>query len=119
MRSVHQQLEKLRFDLYVASWKNWKCSKFVFCSTVGENEGTASEDEKKTSDFGDLVNCGSDVSEASPIAIEKSTIFKIVTFSGTGPWELYHMQFKAATAHNQWTDVETAVILTLHQNSWD
>ncbi len=28
-------------------------------------------------------------------------------------WELYHKQFEAATAHNQWIDMDKAVALTL------
>ncbi len=44
----------------------------------------------------------------------KPSTIKIPTFDGTGPQELYHKQFEAAAAHNQWTDMEKAVALTLH-----
>ncbi len=37
-----------------------------------------------------LVIAVSDASEAFLVIIWKSTIFKIRTFNGSGPWELYH-----------------------------
>ncbi len=45
---------------------------------------------------------------------EKPSTFKISTFDGTGPWELHHKQFEAAAAHNQWSDAEKTVALTVH-----
>ncbi len=46
----------------------------------------------------------------------KPSTFKIPTFDGTGPCELYHKRFEAATAHNQWANIEIAIVLTVHLN---
>ncbi len=46
--------------------------------------------------------------------VGKPSTFKIPTFDGTGPWELYHKQFETVAAHNQWTYVEKAVALAVH-----
>ncbi len=46
--------------------------------------------------------------------IGKTTTLKIPTFDGTGPWELYHKQFEAAAAYNEWNDREKTVTLTVH-----
>ncbi len=53
-------------------------------------------------------------SEATSMVIGKATTFKIPTFDGSGAWELYHKQFEAAAAHNQWSNAEKAVALTVH-----
>ncbi len=71
--------------------------------TPKEAGGTTWQSEKKIGD----------ISEISPVTIGKSTTSKIPTFDGTGPRELYHKQFKAAAAHNQWNDAEKPVALVV------
>ncbi len=61
-----------------------------------------------------LVNAASSGSEAFAVVIGKSTTFTLLTFDGTGPWELHLKQFEAAAVHNQWSDVGCAVALTVH-----
>ncbi len=53
-------------------------------------------------------------SEASSVMTGKSATFKVPTFDGSGAWELYHKQFEATAAHNQWNDVKKDVALTVH-----
>ncbi len=45
--------------------------------------------------------------------IGKSTTVKILKFDGTGPLAQHHKQFKAAAAHNQWSGIEKAIIITV------
>ncbi len=52
--------------------------------------------------------------EVSSAVIGKSTTFKIPTFDGTAPRELYHKQFEAAAAHNQWSNAEKTAAPTVH-----
>ncbi len=61
-----------------------------------------------------VVNQVSESTRQAAVIIEKPSTFKIPTFDGTGPWELYHKQFEAAAAYNQWTDMEKAIALTVH-----
>ncbi len=52
--------------------------------------------------------------KVSSAVIGKSTTFKISTFDGTAPWELYHKQFEAAAAHNQWSNAKKTVAPIVH-----
>ncbi len=55
----------------------------------------------------------SDGTWQAAVMVVKPTTFEIPTFDGTDSWELYHKQFEAAAAHNQWNDAEKAVALTV------
>ncbi len=46
--------------------------------------------------------------------VVKPSTFKIPTFDGIGPWELYHKQFEAVAVHNQRNDAEKALAVTVH-----
>ncbi len=61
-----------------------------------------------------IINQASSGTEHAAVVIGKSTAFKIPKFEGTGLWELYHKQFEAAAAHNQWGDEEKVIALTVH-----
>ncbi len=61
-----------------------------------------------------IINQITDGTRQAVATIGKPSAFKVPTFDGTGPWELYRKQFEAAVAHNQWTEMEKAVILTAH-----
>ncbi len=61
-----------------------------------------------------IINRTSDGTGHAAVMVGKSSIFEIPTFNGTGSWELYHMQFEAAAAYSEWTDIEKAVVLTVH-----
>ncbi len=61
-----------------------------------------------------IINQSSDGTRQAAVMVGKPNTFKIPTFDGTGPRELYHKQFEAAAAHNQWTEMKKALALTVH-----
>ncbi len=80
-----------------------------YATTVGENGGTIRKGGKKISDTHQQHITGG--SEVSLVMIGKFTTSKIPTFDGSGPWKLYHKQFNAAAAHNQWGMMQKSHLL--------
>ncbi len=48
------------------------------------------------------------------VIVGKQSTFKILNFDGTGLWEQYYKQYEPAGTHNQWSDTEKAVAVTVH-----